>query len=230
MTAPTRTITIEDLHNAINTMIETTRVRLHREDTGKVEWQTIPSLWTQLEDSVSWTGGGSSGGGAYRTRPTIATGVVSLMIEIATAATEGAMTFGDNRKTVPGNLRAIAASLPNWVSDRREDRIIWWTESIRKWVHAMKIELRIEPDLPRNLRGTRCPDCGASTITTGEGDDKVRSTALTIVWATPQGDGHKADTDWTVRAIECRVCEAAWFRGDSMNTLMATMLAKHTAA
>jgi RNase P subunit RPR2 len=219
----------EDLQLAVDAMIQTTRIRLHREDTGRIEWQTIPSIWTQLEGSARWSGSGS-GGGAYGSRPTIATGVVSLIIDIATAAVEGAMEHaGVNRKTVPGNLRAIAADLPNSTSDSKQDQITWWVKSLHKWINAAKIELHTDPDLPRNLRGTQCPDCGADTVTTGEGTDKVRTSALTVVWTCTPGDQHKVTADWTIRAIECRACQGTWFRGTDLDALVDGMLnANHT--
>ena len=211
-----------DLNTAVDALIQRTRIKVYREDTQKTLWQTIPSLWEQLETSAMWRGGGSGGLGAFGSRPTISTGVVSLLIEIAEAATEGAVEHaGQSRGSVPGNLRAIAATLS---SSTDVDQVDWWNTAVLKWVRAARHELKLDPNRPQWARGIACPDCGATTASTDQDGEKVRTPAIAITWTGPDDDNHHADTDWKVRAVECRMCSATWWRGPDLDRLVSDML------
>lgn len=211
-----------DLHTAVDALVSRTRVRVWREDTKRAQWQTIPSLWEQLETSAMWRGSGGGGNGAFGSRPTISTGVVSLVIDISTAASEGAQEHtGQTHKSVPGNLRAIAAAL---MGGNDYDQLDWWQQAIAKWARDARVELKLDPVRPKFARGIACPDCGATQATAEQDGQKVRTPAIAITWTGPDDDDHHPDTDWKVRAVECRVCDHTWWRGPDLDELVEQML------
>lgn len=216
-----RTPDREDLHRAVDDLIQRQRVKLRREGTDKPTWQILPSLWEQLETSTMWAGGGQGGGG-FGGRPVISTGVVSLMIEAAQAAAEAALDHVQgSRGSFPANLRAVVAAIP--AND--SDQIAWWHESVSGWVRRARVELRLDPVRPQWARGVVCPECGADSAQAARDGEQVRTPALAISWARPDGDEHRADDAWTVRAVECRSCGACWWRGPDLDALVADMLA-----
>jgi len=211
-----------DLHTAVDALIQRTRIKVYREDTQRHIWQTIPSLWEQLETSAMWHSGGGSGAGAFGSRPTISTGVVSLIMDISSAASEGAQEHaGEAKRSVPGNLRAIAAKL---MAGNDLDQLDWWQTALTKWIRDARAELKLDPVRPRFARGITCPDCGADTATTDQDGETVRTPAIAITWTGPDDDEHHPDTDWKVRAVECRVCSATWWRGPDLDRLVSDML------
>lgn len=219
---PEKTAHVEDLHRAIDDLVTPGRIKLHREDTGATEWQTVPSLWVQLEGAVAYSGNGGSA--VAKSKPPITTGVVALIIEISTATTETATELaGESRRNVPANLRAIAAT---FVGKPDIDLLDWWVTSVKDWVRQARVLLRLDPDRPKWARGTRCPDCGADTATAQQDGETVRTPALSISWSAPEGsrDQHHADSEWHVRAIECRACSAVWWRGADLDQLVTDML------
>lgn len=212
----------EQLHDAIDALLNPTRIRVYREDTQQHQWQTIPSIWQQLRTSAQW-GSQESGGAKFGSRPVISTGVVSLTITITEAAREGAnehapLRPGDQQRDTPGNIRAIAANLND------TDQIDCWTDLIRKWISEARNTLRLDPPRPKSARGARCPDCAADTAYTTQDGEPIRTPALGITWVGPQDTDYHPDTEWKVRAVECRNCGSAWFRGDSMDELIGLML------
>lgn len=237
----TRAASIEDMQEALDRLILPTRVQITRDD-AKKEWRTVPALWNQLLRSAGWSGS-NSGGGAFGSRPVISAGAVDLIIEIATAVSERAEEIGRTTwvkelvctctpyRACQGNtwrsvrhntaveLRAIAA---DFVSERPDaDVFSWWVEAIIKWERDIKTTLGLNPALPRNLRKTTCPNCMASMVQVKDGSgEAVRTSALTVAWTCPPGQQHNADTDWTVRAIECLHCGHAWFRGSDLEELV----------
>jgi hypothetical protein len=210
------------LLEAITALLDPTRIRVHREDTNTHQWQTIPSIWHQLCTSANW-GSQDSGTSKFGSRPVISTGVVALTIEITAAAREGANEHappraGDKPRDTPGNLRAIAANLND------PDQAEWWTSQIRRWINEARSALRLDPPRPRSARGARCPDCQADTTYTDQDGEPVRTPALAITWVGPADQDYHPDTEWKVRAVECRCCGSAWFRGDSLDELIGRML------
>ena len=211
---------MSDIHKAVDALVCTTRIRLYREDTKRGEWQTLPSLWDQLTTSVRWSGGGT-GGGAFGSRPVISTGVVALIIEISSTTTEAAVDMiGTTRGNTPDNIRAIAATITD------PDQLTWWTDKLRRWISEARTELRLDPIRPRAARGARCPDCGALHTTTLIDGETVKSPALAITWSGPEDHDHDYHSDdaWKVRAVECRECGMAWWRGDSLSLLIDLMM------
>lgn len=208
----------ELLLKAVDALTRPTKVRLYREDTKHGEWQTIPSIWDQLTSSAQW-GSGESGSSRFGSRPVISTGVVSLIIEITGAATEAATDLvGRTRGTTPANLQAIAANLTD------AEQIGWWTDQLRSWTGQARNALRLDPSRPRTARGARCPDCGAKSTYTQQDGETVKVPALSITWVGPDDQDYHEDSAWKVRAVECRECSTAWFRGDSMDTLIDMMM------
>lgn len=217
---------MEDLYAALDALILPTRTRIIRDVTKQAEWHTIPSVWDQLSQSTAWSGG-NGGGGAYSSRPTISAGAIDIISAATAAAAEAAKEHtGSTRRTTPDNMRAVAASLG---TSRDQDQITWWTEALIRWTSDARTILGLNPPLPRNLRKTVCPQCGADVILTdNNAGEKVRTSALTIIWTCPPGDAHKTDTDWTVRAIQCQSCNATWFRGSDLDHLIANVLNDNT--
>jgi hypothetical protein len=210
------------LSEAVAALIDPTRIRVYREDTQQHEWKTIPSIWHQLATSARW-GSQEAGAGKFGSRPVISTGVVALTIEITAAAKEGANEHapprrGDKRRDTPGNLRAIAASLND------PDQAEWWTNQINRWIIEARNNLRLDPPRPKSARGAKCPECDADTTYADHDGEPVRVPALSITWVGPSDHDYHPDTEWKVRAVECRGCGSAWFRGDSMDTLIGRML------
>lgn len=213
---------MNDIQDAVATLLNPTRIRVHREDTNQHIWQTIPSIWHQLNTSAQW-GSQEPGNSKFGSRPVISTGVVSLIMDITQAAREGANEHAPSRerdkpRDTPGNLRAIAANLND------QDQTEWWTEKIRHWVNEARTVLRLDPPRPRSARGARCPECNANTAYTEQDGEPIRTPALAITWVGPKDQDYHPDTEWKVRAVECRACASTWFRGDSMDELIAKML------
>lgn len=207
-----------ELSKAVDGLINTTRVRLYREDTHRGEWQTIPSLWDQLTSSAQW-GSGTGGSSRFGSRPVISTGVVSLIMDITKAATEAAVELaGVTRGNPPDNLRCMAANLTD------AEQIGWWTEQLRRWTSEARAALQLDPPRPRSARGAKCPDCGADSAYTQQDGETMRIPALAITWVGPDDQDYHPDSAWKVRAVECRQCKMAWFRGDSMDTLIGMMM------
>jgi hypothetical protein len=214
-------INTEDLHRAVDALIQGERMKITRED-STTEYKSVPSLWEQLEGAVPYSGNGGSA--VAKSKPPITTGVVALLIEITDAAIEGVNELaGENRRTTPANLRAIAAAL---AGKNEPDVTAWWTEKIREWVRSARGLLRLDPDRPRYARGTRCPQCGSKTVTSTIDGENVRTPALAINWAAPEGHTttHTNDHDWHVRAIECKACDSVWWRGADLDQLVQDML------
>lgn len=211
------------LQDAVASLLDPTKMRVYREDTQQHAWQTIPSIWHQLRTSTQW-GSQEAGGSKFGSRPVISTGVVALTIDIRDTVAEAAdeigrrtLTSNHNRDT-PAELRAVAANLTS------PDLIEWWTSKIRKWVNEARAALRLDPPRPKSARGARCPECNADTAYTEHDGEPVRTSALAITWVGPKDQDYHPDTEWKVRAVECRSCGSAWFRGDSMDELIGRML------
>src|SRR6478752_4441498 len=211
------------LQDAVAALLDPTRMRVYREDTKNHAWQTIPSIWQQLRTSSQW-GSQEAGGSKFGSRPVISTGVVALTIDIRDTVGEAADEIGrrtrtpTNARDTPTELRAVAANLVD------PDLIGWWTDKIRKWVAEARSTLRLDPPRPKSARGAKCPSCGQGTVETINDGETIRSPALAIQWAGPQDNDYHPDTEWKVRAVECRACATAWFRGDSMNELIDRMM------
>lgn len=97
MSTNERQATRDDLHKAVDALIQRQRLRLVRDDNDKPEWHVIPSLWEQLAASTSWSGGGGAVGGAFGSRPVVSTGALALEAEIKMFIENGL------RKHVKGN-------------------------------------------------------------------------------------------------------------------------------
>lgn len=233
----------EPLHRAVDALINPTRIRLWRDDTHRASWQTVPSLWTQLNSSGKWTGS-NNGGRAFGSRPVIATGIVSLIMEIESTITEASTDFGriitrtskiptcycrpykpcpgyilQTERDYPAELRAIAANMPD------QEQVVIWTEILRRWAHIARAELGLNPNRPQWARDSACPECGSKEATADQDGETVRTPALAITWGVPDGEesDYHEDHDYKVRAVECRACSAAWWRGPELDSLVTAM-------
>lgn len=228
------TATIDDLHEAIDALIVRPRMRLHRDGSRTGRWHTLPSVWEQLLDAAGHAGG-AGGTRAFGSRPVIATGVVTLVVEIAKGAAEATGTCRNRHgqiipleatKAAPNNLRAVAARL---VTTPDDTDLAYWIDQVRTWVAHGRTFLRLDPEYPKHIRA-RCPECQAThaTITDDEGKP-ARVPALTVNWNRPDPD-REPNGEWSVRAIACQVCGAIWWRGTDLDLLVHQMLDGWTEA
>jgi hypothetical protein len=175
---------------------------------------------------------------------------VSLLIEIRDAVTEAATDFGriitrtrkietcycrpyrpcpgfilSTERDTPAEIRAIAQTMPD------ADTAIWWTENLRKWTGMAKSQLGLNPSRPQWARGTACPDCSADTACAEQDGEVVRTPALAITWAYPDGEDtdYHEDHDYKIRAVECRNCGMCWFRGPDLDALVDAMFRQSKA-
>lgn len=233
----------DPLFKAVDVLIQPQRLRLYREDTKRGEWQNVPSLYQMLTTSGQWSGG-NNGGGAFGSRPVISTGVVSLVMEIQSAITEAATDYGriitkttrlqtcycrpykacpgfilQTERDYPAELRAIAANIPD------QDQVVAWVEMLRRWAHEARTTLGLNPQRPQWARGARCPECGSNEAQTERDGETIRTPALAISWGMPEGEetDYHEDHDYKVRAVECRSCGMAWWRGPDLDTLVTAM-------
>ena len=213
--------TMQDLQPLLEAFIDHIRIRIRRDDSA--EWTTLPSLWEQLNSSAGWSGG-NSGGGAFGSRPVISTNTVSLVMEITAAITEAASDYGriiktNGQRDYPAELRAIAVSIPS------DETNAWWAEKIKHWTEQTRAALGLNPRLPTSARGIACPACKAIYVEHGSNDQVVRSPALTITWAIPDGEGndYHEDHEYKIRAVECRACLAVWWKGPALDEFATEM-------
>lgn len=215
-------MTKPSLLDVVDAFIAPQRIRLWREDTKRGEWQDIPSLWAQLEESAG-RGNGSGGGTSRAGQPVISTGVVALLIKITTATTAAAVDLvGGTRGNVPDNLRAITANL------RTAGQAQFWIDEIQAWTAEARNRLQLDPPHAKSARGAACPECKAKVSYSHVDGENVRRPALSIHWVGPQDNDHHSDEDWKVRAVECTKCGKAWFRGEGLDELIVQMLTANT--
>jgi hypothetical protein len=209
-----------DLFKALGAFVNPTRVRIYRDGETEGDWHVIPSVWAQLAGS-SQTGSGQGGAARYGSRPVISTPVVALIIAVETAVTEACMELvGGVRRDIPDGLRAVCATIKD------DDQVGWWTDQLRDWTAQARGHLHLDPDRPRSARGARCPACQAKDAQMRHEGETVRMPALAITWVGPEDDGaHHADAEWRVRAVECRACHTAWWRGSDLDNLVEAMMA-----
>jgi hypothetical protein len=208
-----------DLHKALGALVDSTRMRIYRDGETVGDWQIIPSVWAQLLSSSQW-GSGAGGTQRFGSRPVISTGVVALVIEVESAVTEACLELvGGVRRDIPEGLRAVCATIKD------DDQVDWWAGKLRDWTAQARGHLRLDPDRPRSARGARCPACKATDAQIRSDGETVRMPALAIAWVGPEDDDYHADSEWRVRAVECRACHTAWWRGAGMDSLIEAMMA-----
>ena len=206
-----------DINDAVDRLIQRPRTRIPRDD-GTWTWKTTPSLWEMLTDSTGCTGG-SGGSPSWASRLPISATAVDLVHDITTTCREAAQDLagkpanGKPRDT-PADLRAIA---PNTGTE-----LAWWTEKILTWGAQARNVLHLDPSLPRWVRGTPCPACGATHAHGNDGVETTRIPALGIIWHDTSTEQHP--DNWQVRAVTCAACTETWFRGESMDALVDAML------
>lgn len=206
------------IHDTLGELIERQRIRLYRDDTGRSEWHTLPSLWEQLETSTAYSTG-TGGNGGYGSQAPISTDVVALIIDVTRVARYGARNLGEPPlDNTPDNLRRIVAHAAGDDAD-------WWHQQIRDWTTRARAALRLDPTRPRWARGVPCPDCGADSARSILDGESVRTPALVVLWADAKSDReYHSDQDWMVRAVECHACGATWWRGGGLDLLVQQVL------
>lgn len=221
------------LNDALDQLIQGEQKRIIREydrPNGKVErvsqLSTTPSLWDQLTAATAYQGNGGSSVG--KSRLPITAGAVDLVNEVTVWAREGITELPPlangkkrDRDDIPGAMRGIAAHI---ISTRNEGLCSDWTKKLREWNGKIRRQLGLDPQHPEWARGTRCPECGASNAVTDNNGEEVRTPALAINWAPPEDTTTYPPDPWIVRAVECRACLHAWFRGADLEQLVDAML------
>lgn len=209
------------LNDTLGKLIESQRMKVRRDD-GTYQWQTLPSLFDQLQRYVLRKGGGSSGGGVGRL-PISAT-VVDLLLEISGEASRGIKRLGMSpRESAPANLRGICAELAGREPADRDVKV--WDENLHGWISRTRSALGLDPERPRWARGVACPSCEATHAIGSDGVGETRVPALGISWGGPDSDDtYASDLEWKVRAVQCGACEAVWWRGPDLDALVDQML------
>lgn len=199
------------LWQAVDRLTSPTREKLER-DQGATQWVRLPSLFDQLVEAVQ-SGRGSEGHGRQASRPPLDIACVSLLIEIAEAVADAMRSYERNRTFhTPTDLRSVASSV---VADPDGDQD-WWTEQIQSWCGQIRAVISNDVDRPWHLHGVACPECAAIHVTNPEDGELVRRPAVVVTWAR----GY-------VRAVECRMCGAVWYRGSDLERLVEKITARH---
>jgi hypothetical protein len=190
-----------------------------RAEAAKTSWADIPSLWTQASDALT-TGSESAGGrtSSINTRTPID---IDLMEWRATIRDTVTVELGkrriDPRATVPQQIRQLAAAV---VTDPDTD-IAWWTYRFESWARTLATYVQAAQTQPRpiRLRGTACPECAAKQVIIESELGPVVAPPLLIDFR----EGY-------VRAAQCSACGHAWFRGEELEALAATVTAGRMTA
>lgn len=200
----------QDLWSAVDGLTNPRRERVDR-DNGRGEWITLPSLFDQLTEAVQ-SGPGSGGHGRQGSRPPLDVECVSLLLDIAGAVADACRGLELKRTfDTPEDLRSVVSRLIREPDSGDEQD--WWVTQIRAWCGQIRATISSDPDRPWELHDVPCPECGARTTHSNNDTERVRRPAITVWWSR----GY-------VRAVECRVCTAVWYRGTDLETLVERML------
>jgi hypothetical protein len=170
--------TPRDLWNAVDSLLNPTRVRLPRDFDIAPEWVTLPSLWDQLAEAIdSLTGRAASG--AQRSRPPCNAEALSLLLEIAYAVRDGCLRARIKRtRDVPKDLRQIVSHVirindPNALNQS--------LTLIRSWSAQVKLTISNDPDRTWRMHGAACRVCGCTTVAVWDADgEEARQPALIV--------------------------------------------------
>lgn len=198
----TREFTAEDLFPLVQEFINPQSELVDPRD-PRSEKVTSPALWDQLIDNTARSGG-LDGGSVQRSRPPVATGVLSLVTTIRKACADQLLRIGrkpiwqhrtvsdrdcehfhprpdstivETWRDVPAELRAISASTK--LSDNAR---IAWAEQVSNWITQAKAALGQTIPRIQLPRGTKCMDCGTAWRTVVEDGEDVRKPAVRLVW------------------------------------------------
>lgn len=208
----------EDLHLACDALIQRTRVRIDE------AWHNLPSLLEQLAGADAAAIGANGTGGAVTKAP-INTGVVGLLVEIHEVSRRQLADLGqpDHRNDVSRNVRA-ATTASAITADA--DEMAAWLYQLNRWRHGARQELRLDSGRRQWLRGVPCPDCHASIATHLDSSNMpIQTSALSVTWSEPADGRAHVDDEWRWSAITCKACQATWWRGDTMQALIESLLA-----
>jgi len=177
------------------------------------------SLWDALSTATGQHVAGS-GHPTAKSRPPATLAGVALVIDITTAAREGADDLaGRIYANVPSNLYAIVDALSISPDD---DLISWWTDASNEWATRARSILGQSSELTISLHGARCPYCGAVSVRQRQGGEWWVIPAIHIEW-----DITQTVADYQVNSIVCRSCDARWLRGPELDRLAADALARN---
>lgn len=199
-----------------------------------VVWATVPSLWDQATIALY----GSEAAAGRGSKPLRERSVADLnLMEIRQQAIEGIRdvqqkladagrceepAMGDFK---PAEVRHVAALVQRLTPPYQEEfafRLTSWAHALETYLNAGEHESR-----PVRLRGCACPTCGTRQVTIDRdgsilpwsdaedhhGQDRTVASALVI----------RFGRDGQVRAAECEACGDAWFRGESLEALAASL-------
>lgn len=193
-----------DIWAAVDRLTNPIRERIER-DGGRLEWITLPSLYDQLAEAVQ-NGAGSQARGVQASRPPLDAIALSLLVDIDGTIREACRDRDVKRAfDTHRDLRGLASSL---LRESEGDELDWWTGKLGEWAGEIRAVISSDPDRPTRLHSIPCPACRATHVTERDGTDHVRRPAIVVSWA----NGY-------VRAVECRMCGAVWFRGADLEKL-----------
>lgn len=210
----TRDLTGDDLFPLIQEFTNPQREREDPKDPTS-RWVTTPPLWDQLVESTAR--GGGLGGSVHRSRPPVATQVLSLVSTVRSACSTELERIGrrpiwqtrpvpadcehfhprpdstivEMWRDVPAELRAISAN-----GRLGEEARTGWAERVADWIIQAKAALGQTTPRIQLPRGTRCMDCEQAWVTVVEDGEEVRQPALRLVW---HGNG-------TLHYVACQAC------------------------
>lgn len=172
----------------------------------------LAELWPKLTTATGVRGAGQP---SHKSRPPATLSVVALVMEITTAAREGAEEVGMTYRDPLRNLRVVEFTLR---SESDTDLTQWWLESVHDWTRRARVLLGFEPVLPHQQYGAKCPYCSATVATIRDAGETWKVPAIGVTWA------EQPFETWCVQSVFCRACGAEWTRGTDLDQLVSMML------
>jgi hypothetical protein len=203
------------LWSAVDELTKPQQLRLLRDD-GSTEWVRLPCLFMQLADAVQ-TGAGGHARGKQQSRPPLDIVCMSLLIDIAETVADACRSYDLKRyRDTPRDMRQVASTLVRIGDDDLTD---WWVGRLHRWCGSIRSNISNDTDRPWHLQGLPCPHCAATFAPDVDEDGlPIRRPAVIVTWR----GGY-------VRAVECRMCTAVWYRGSDLETLAEQILAQRHA-
>jgi hypothetical protein len=204
--AQSHAVTSRDLWTTLNTLIGKRGDNIVSDATNT----QLPSLWRQLTDTVQ-SGRGAPSRSSQESKPPLDLAALNLMILIADQIGLACHTMRIPRTfDAPEDLRQVIRHITEGGGD--PDTLRQWDRALTSWAQRIRVITMNDPDRPTRLHGASCKNCGAITVHERDPDGAtLNQPALMVTWQ-----------DGLVRAVECRSCGTAWFRGSGMLTMRHT--------
>ena len=117
------------------------------------------------------------------------------------------------------DVRALVAELRR--STEPECDWPFWLETLNRWRIDARRALGLDSGRRQWAHGQKCPQCQSATAWSSSG---VQTAALAVVWSEPQDGLQHIESEWKIRAVECRNCSATWWRGDELDALREAII------